>query len=138
MTNNKCCKSFRIIQRYDFDPILRKHVEHDVPVCAGTRELDRCNCKGDRKMCTFYPEVRDKAIAEETMEADAKIGREMRWKSVATDPPKRIGRYLAYTCNGWITIAEFYDRYHNSELQFDDDTVTHWMPLPGAPENKVN
>lgn len=131
---NKQCLSFRIITRYDFDPMLHKHVGHDVAVCAGTRELDRCNCKGDRKMCTFYPEIRDRAINEETMEADAKVGREMRWRPVDTDPPKRIGRYLVFTCNGWITIAEFYDRYGDGEMQFDDNAVTHWMPLPGAPE----
>lgn len=131
---NKQCKCFRTITRYDWGPLFHKNTERAVTVCAGTRELDECHCKGDRKMCTFYPEIRERATIEETMEVDAKVGREMRWRPVDTDPPKRIGRYLVFTCNGWIAIAEFYDRYGDGEMQFDDNTVTHWMPLPEVPE----
>jgi hypothetical protein len=32
--------------------------------CMGTRERDVCNCQGDRTLCDFYPEVREKAIKE--------------------------------------------------------------------------
>ena len=29
--------------------------------CTGTKEIDICNCGGDRTRCDFYPEVRKKA-----------------------------------------------------------------------------
>lgn len=33
-------------------------------VCWGTKEKDRCNCKGDRTKCDFYANVRNKAKEE--------------------------------------------------------------------------
>ena len=30
-------------------------------VCLGTREIDRCNCGGDKSKCDFYPEKRKAA-----------------------------------------------------------------------------
>ena len=35
-------------------------IESEVGVCWGTKEQEECNCNGDRKQCTFYPEVRKK------------------------------------------------------------------------------
>lgn len=35
-----------------------------VGFCNGTRECDRCYCKGNRLECDFYPEVREKAKKE--------------------------------------------------------------------------
>ena len=35
---------------------------HDV--CTGTRECDECSCGGDRTKCSFYPEIRKKALSE--------------------------------------------------------------------------
>lgn len=35
--------------------------------CYGTKECERCFCKGNRLECDFYPEVREKA-KEETVE----------------------------------------------------------------------
>lgn len=35
-----------------------------VGFCNGTRERDRCYCKGNRLECDFYPEVREKAQKE--------------------------------------------------------------------------
>lgn len=28
--------------------------------CGGTKEVDLCNCGGDKSKCDFYPEVREK------------------------------------------------------------------------------
>lgn len=33
----------------------------DVARCSGTREIDPCNCGGDRTKCDFYPEIREEA-----------------------------------------------------------------------------
>ena len=30
-------------------------------VCLGTKEIDRCDCKGDKSKCDFYPEKRKAA-----------------------------------------------------------------------------
>lgn len=32
--------------------------------CYGTKERDMCSCGGDRTKCDFYPDVREKALAE--------------------------------------------------------------------------
>ena len=37
-----------------------------VGFCNGTRERERCGCKGNRLDCDFYPEVREKAQKETT------------------------------------------------------------------------
>lgn len=37
-----------------------------VGVCSGTRELDECNCNGDRCKCDFYPEIRIEANKEKS------------------------------------------------------------------------
>jgi len=29
--------------------------------CYGTKEMERCNCGGDRSKCDFYPEIRENA-----------------------------------------------------------------------------
>lgn len=34
--------------------------------CNGTRERDKCSCKGNKLECDFYPEVREKAKKETT------------------------------------------------------------------------
>ena len=35
-----------------------------VGICYGTKECERCSCKGNRLECDFYPEVREKAKKE--------------------------------------------------------------------------
>ena len=37
-----------------------------VGICYGTKECERCSCKGNRLECDFYPEVREKAKKETT------------------------------------------------------------------------
>lgn len=37
-----------------------------VGFCNGTRERERCGCKGNRLDCDFYQEVREKAQKETT------------------------------------------------------------------------
>lgn len=39
-------------------------------ICYGTRELEECACGGDRLMCDFYKEVREKAEAEYRADVD--------------------------------------------------------------------
>ena len=34
--------------------VRKKYIEKDEPYCMGTRELESCNCDGDRSECTFY------------------------------------------------------------------------------------
>ena len=37
-----------------------------VGFCNGTRERDRCYCKGNKLECDFYPEVREEGRKETT------------------------------------------------------------------------
>lgn len=47
-----------------------------IGVCYGTKECDRCYCKGNELECDFYPEVRDKA-KKQTMEYKIKAAIEL-------------------------------------------------------------
>lgn len=35
------------------------HVLNNKSVCFGTKEMDACDCEGDRKRCNFYPKYRN-------------------------------------------------------------------------------
>lgn len=35
------------------------HVLNNKSVCFGTKEMDPCDCEGDRKRCNFYPKYRN-------------------------------------------------------------------------------
>ena len=61
--------------------------------------------------------------------------RKQEWISVDERLPEREGKYIAYTTRGTIEIARFYSYYVNDKPQFDY-WITHWMPLPEAPEMK--
>lgn len=39
-------------------------IKEVVEYCCGTKECERCKCKGDPSKCDFYPEKRKKAIRE--------------------------------------------------------------------------
>ena len=34
--------------------ICNEYIEKDEPYCMATRELESCNCDGDRSKCNFY------------------------------------------------------------------------------------
>ena len=38
--------------------------ENNAGRCNGTKERDICSCHGDKTLCDFYPEVKEKAIKE--------------------------------------------------------------------------
>lgn len=44
--------------------IRKEYIEKDEPYCMGTRELESCNCDGDRSKCNFYM-CRDKKDEKE-------------------------------------------------------------------------
>ena len=63
----KCdCYHIESKHKYTYHPITREPIKHNttVGVCWGTKEIDECNCDGDRTKCDFYPEVREKAKVE--------------------------------------------------------------------------
>lgn len=37
--------------------VHNEYIEKDEPYCMGTRELESCNCDGDRSKCIFYKYV---------------------------------------------------------------------------------
>lgn len=41
-----------------------EYIDEEVGVCYGTKEKDVCNCGGDRRECSFYETVREKAAEE--------------------------------------------------------------------------
>ena len=44
--------------------VHKKYIENDEPYCMATRELESCNCDGDRSKCNFYM-CRDKKDEKE-------------------------------------------------------------------------
>ena len=60
------CDCYDEEQMKVFDP--RKYIDgfayENVGFCNGTRERDRCYCKGNKLECDFYPEVREKGQKE--------------------------------------------------------------------------
>ena len=63
----KCdCYRIELRKAYTYHPITGQFVKHDtiVGVCWGTKEIDKCDCGGDKTKCDFYSEVRDKAQCE--------------------------------------------------------------------------
>ena len=60
--------------------------------------------------------------------------RKQEWTCVKDSPPKRNGRYLTHCCvDGQSLVCIL---YYNKYSGFDEDTVTHWMPLPEPPKMK--
>ena len=43
---------------------IQEYIENDEPYCMATRELESCNCDGDRSKCNFYM-CRDKKDEKE-------------------------------------------------------------------------
>jgi hypothetical protein len=39
--------------------------EEEYGICRGTKEQDKYSCGGDRTLCDFYPEVREKVESED-------------------------------------------------------------------------
>lgn len=37
--------------------IRKEYIEENRPYCMGTRELESCNCDGDRSKCNFYRSI---------------------------------------------------------------------------------
>lgn len=56
-------------ERIEYKPLHNMIGNPDVAipygVCLGTKEVDRCDCKGDESKCDFYPEKRK--VAEKKM-----------------------------------------------------------------------
>ena len=68
----KNCDCYRVEskKKYVHHPITGQPIVRNVTVgvCWGTKEIDECNCDGNRTKCDFYPEVREKAKKEITIE----------------------------------------------------------------------
>ena len=60
------CKSYHEKQMKVWNPKIYPFIEgiETVGFCYGTKECERCQCKGNELECDFYPEVRDKAKKE--------------------------------------------------------------------------
>lgn len=44
-----------------------EYIDEEVGVCYGTKEKDVCNCGGDKRKCSFYEIVREKAAEEKNL-----------------------------------------------------------------------
>lgn len=67
------------------------------------------------------------------------IGRkksEGEWISVDERLPDLYGTYLVYTFHHCIKFGYFSEWIIGEDPGFDDYAVTHWMPLPSAPDMK--
>ena len=66
ISNKDVCTSYRVrkVRSYlnDYEQgvyfgrygIRKEYIEKNEPYCMGTRELESCNCDGDRSKCNFY------------------------------------------------------------------------------------
>ena len=66
MNNLKTCECFRTQKvtkhltdyeqgvYFGYYGVRKEYIEVDKPYCMGTRELESCNCDGDRSKCNFY------------------------------------------------------------------------------------
>ena len=71
----------------------------NVPRCWGTKEKDVCNCGGDRRKCSFYETVREKAVEEKNLSTS---------KNVLEEIEDLIGEY-------WGTEPIYYMDSKNEE-----------------------
>lgn len=71
----------------------------NVPRCWGTKEKDVCNCGGDRRKCSFYETVREKAVEEKNLSTS---------KNVLEEIEDLIGEY-------WGTDPIYYTNSKNEE-----------------------
>ena len=65
----------------------------------------------------------------------------MKWRNAETNPPKKDGEYIVHVKNltGYLILDKpvFVARYVMDEWLFkgwEDNNVTHWMPLPKPPK----
>ena len=67
----KVCSSYqeecyKVYDGTSFDPMNPCTRSIKVGFCNGTKERERCGCKGNRLDCDFYQEVKEKAQKETT------------------------------------------------------------------------
>lgn len=120
-----------------YNPVFKRGYMEDYSYCNGTRERDECSCGGDKTKCDFYPEVREKAMKE----IIPKFGD---WISVEDRLPDDYRqKYIVYvvsdiTNTSWVDTLYFFiptkTWIFDNELGQTFYRVTHWMPLPNAPE----
>ena len=77
-----------------------EYIDEEVGVCYGTKEKDVCNCGGDKRKCSFYEIVREKAAEEEKNLSTS--------KSVLEEIEDLIGEY-------WGTDPIYYIDSKNEE-----------------------
>ena len=76
-----------------------EYIDEEVGVCYGTKEKDVCNCGGDRRKCSFYETVREKAVEEKNLSTS---------KNVLEEIEDLIGEY-------WGTEPIYYIDSKNEE-----------------------
>ena len=76
-----------------------EYIDEEVGVCYGTKEKDVCNCGGDRRKCSFYETVREKAVEEKNLSTN---------KNVLEEIEGLIGEY-------WGTEPIYYTDSKNEE-----------------------
>ena len=79
-------------------------------------------------------ELCDDVVQQAQVLYKAGYRKQSEWISVEERLPDRLGKYLVFTCKGSIYISRFCEFLIGEEPQFDDYTVTHWMPLPEPPK----
>lgn len=68
---NKCdCYHTEQKIRYTYSQFTGQPIPYNtqIGVCWGTKECDECDCGGNRMKCDFYPEVRERARSEVTVQ----------------------------------------------------------------------
>ena len=108
---NRCdCYQFETKRRYlsNIDKITYtlaserlapEYIDEEVSVCYGTKEKDVCNCGGDKRKCSFYETVREKAEEKKNLSTT---------KNVLEEIESLIGDY-------WGTDPIYYTDSKNKE-----------------------
>ena len=128
---NKICSSYVTFEECSHFPNTKL-----IHRCIGTKDCDECTCGGDEAECDFYPEKREKAMAERkiyTEPEEIKLSfdeiKEAIDKHIAKKPLIKVlninnlpYRYVCCpSCEQQLIAHESYCRYCGQHIQWDLD-----------------
>ena len=100
--------------------------EYSIGFCSGTREREKCSCKGNRSKCNFYPEVRKDALKE----AACQFGK---WIDIKDALPETHQVIIVYDDYYNVVSSSYLTESGDWYEMPKDSHITHWMNLPKPP-----
>lgn len=108
----------------------------DLGCCWGTKKRYVCYCGGNKELCDFYERPQStEQKQEEKPKIEPKFGEWISVKDMLPEKHTRVLCYFKYEPESPNVIVENY-YYSNGHWLSEGSHVTHWMPLPKAPEEE--